>query len=82
MGTAREWQIFIQGLLMGLIIFGFGPRFLKEVMENTRYVIEQIKKPAARTADRKKNQSKYSITNSCKDFYSQDIERWASDERN
>lgn len=76
MGTAREWQIFIQGLLMGLIIFGFGPSFLKDVIENTKYIIEQIKKPAARTADVKKKQSKYSITNSCTDFHSQDLERW------
>jgi len=76
MGSAREWQIFIQGLLWGLILFGFGPRFLKDVKENVIYIIEQIKKPAARTADRKKNKSKYSITNSCKDFHSQDLERW------
>jgi hypothetical protein len=80
MGTAKEWQVFILGILWGLMLFRFIPLMVKDVLK----MFKEIKKrPAALTAERgKKNINKYSITNSCKDFYSQDIERWASDERN
>lgn len=80
MGTAKEWQVFILGLLWGLILFRFMPLLVKDIVK----MFKEIKKrPAALTAERgEKSINKYSITNSCKDFYSQDIERWASDERN
>lgn len=80
MGTAKEWQVFILGTLWGLMLFRFIPLMVKDVLK----MFKEIKKsPAASTAELgKKSINKYSITNSCKDFYSQDIERWASDERN
>jgi len=80
MGTAKEWQVFILGILWGLMLFRFIPLMVKDALK----MFKEIKKrPAALTAERdKKNTNKYSITNSCKDFYSQDMEGWASDERN
>jgi hypothetical protein len=78
MGTIREWQLFIMGLLWGLILFRFAPSFFKDVRKMWVEIRENEKNPADGTAERnKKNITKYSITNSCTDFHSQNLEKWS-----
>lgn len=100
METTREWQLFLQGLLWGLLLFRIFPPMFKDIvkvfkelflmgMENSMSFFKRIRKmwleireneknPADGTAERnKKNISKYSITNSCTDFHSQNLERWS-----
>ena len=78
MGTAREWQLFIMGLLWGLILFGFAPSFFKDVRKLWSEYRKTKKSPVVgATEQSKKNMSKYSISNSCTDFHSQNLEKWS-----
>ncbi len=100
MGTAKEWQVFILGLLWGGLItqvlpilikdmvnlFGelfklVGNRFLSffKITRNYWSKCRKTKKSpvVGATEQSKKNMSKYSISNSCTDFHSQDLERWS-----
>ncbi|TDO92304.1 hypothetical protein DFR79_106117 [Halanaerobium saccharolyticum] len=78
MGTVREWQLFIMGLLWGLILFRFAPSFFKDLRKMWLEIRTNEKNPADGTAERnKKNITKYSITNSCTDFHSQNLEKWS-----
>jgi len=63
MGTIREWQLFIMGLLWGLILFRFAPSFFKDVRKMWAEIRENEKNPADGTAERNKNKhSNYNIS--------------------
>lgn len=74
METVKEWQLFIFGVLWGLLLFRLLPMLIKDIVA----MIKEIKKcPAVGTAEQdKKSINKYIITDSCKNFHNQEIERW------
>lgn len=74
MGTLREWQLFLMGILWGLILFKLLPMLVKDVVEMFK---ENKKSSTAGTAEQIiKKHSKYIITDSYKDFHNLKIERW------